>query len=316
MAGWLLKAVMHLVMLWARIEAAVLPTEWLYSMGRASARTLFLWVPAIRRGLLRNARRLLGPGASQRELERHSVRVLEGFSRFFVELLTAPDTYPSQEEFLQRIEGMQRAIDCYRRGKGVIGISLHMGNMELGPMLLEGLIEPAAIVYRKDPFGLVEQMRSRARRTHGLEEIDTGSRLFGVRVLEVLRRGGFAFLLGDLGFEDTAGPPRGRVYPFLGGRARFLIWPARLALASGAPLLPCFVLRDRRGRYHARIEAPIEPEGTVDEVMLRLVAVYERYVRAYPDQWLILHSYWEEDEAGASGTEEREPEGSAASDEG
>jgi KDO2-lipid IV(A) lauroyltransferase len=289
--GWFLRAAMHLMMLLARLEAAVLPVQWLYSMGRGSALTLFLWVPGIRRALLANARYLLGAQASRRELEQHSVRVIEGFSRFFVELLTAPATYPTQEEFLGRITGLEHAKRTFEEGRGVVGISLHMGNMELGPMLLEGLVEPAAIVYRKDPFGLVEQMRSRARTSHGLEEIDTGSSMFGVRVLDVLRRGGFAFVLGDVGFEEGAN--KGRVYPFLGGRARFLDWPARLAKASGAPLLPCFVLRDDRGQYFACLEPPIEPTGEVDEIMQRLIAVFERYVRRYPDQWLILHSYWE-----------------------
>ena len=294
----LLRALMGAVLLWARFEAAVLPVEWLYSMGRASARTLYLWVPGIRRALESNAQRLLGPGSSPLERRRHGIRVLEGFSRFFVELLTAPDTYPSQAEFLERVEGLDHAKQAWARGKGVIGISLHMGNMELGPMLLRGLVGPMAIVYRKDPFGFLEAMRSRARRASEIEEIDTGTALFGVRVLDVLRRGGFCFLAGDIGYPDPR--RRGRAYPFFGEPAHFLAWPARLALASGAPLLPCFVLRDRDGSYYARIEAPIEPLGEVDDLMRRLVSLYEGYVARHPDQWLILHPYWA---TGAEGPE-------------
>lgn len=281
---------MALVLLWARFEAAVLPVSWLYSMGRASARTLYLWAPSLRRALQANALRLL-PEATPLERRRHGIRVLEGFSRFFVELLTAPDTYPTQEAFLARVEGLDHAKEAGARGQGVIGISLHMGNMELGPMLLDGLVGPMAVVYRKDPFGLVEGMRSRARLAHNVQEIDTGTRLFGVRVLEILRNGGFCFLAGDLGFPEAT---RGRLYPFLGGQARFLVWPARLAIASGAPILPCFVLRDSKGEYFARIEPALEPEGDLDDLMERLVGIYERYVRAYPDQWLILHPYWVE----------------------
>lgn len=286
-----LRGVMALVLLWARFEAAVMPVSWLYSMGRASARTLYLWVPGIRRALEANARVLLGPDSTPLQRRRHSIRVLEGFSRFFVELLTAPDTYPTQAAFLERVEGLEHAKQAWARGKGVIGISLHMGNMELGPLLLRGLVHPMAIVYRKDPFGLVEAMRSRARQASEIEEIDTGPALFGVRVLDVLRRGGFCFLAGDLGFPDPT--RRGHEFSFFGRPARFLVWPARLALASGAPLLPCFVLRDPRGAYFARIEPPLEPVGTPEELTQRLVEIYERYVAAYPEQWLILHPYWE-----------------------
>lgn len=294
MKRFFLKLVMNAMVLFARLEARVMPVSWLLSMGRCSARLMVQWLPGVRRGLFDNARHLLGPGSTHWQRRRLAIAVLTSFSRFFVELLTAPKLYPSSEELFSRLEGEEHAQAALALGKGVIGVSLHMGNFELGPAVLTERFEDIAIVYRPDPFGLVEGMRSRARGKGEarIEEITTGSPLFGVKVLNVLRRGGWAFVAGDIGFPDERA---GEWFPFLDGEARFLTWPARTSLASGAPLLPCFVVYDARaGGYRVQIEPAIYPEevGGVEEAMRRLVAVYEEYVRRYPDQWLILHRYW------------------------
>ena len=288
----LLRVLMAMVVLVGRIEAWLLPVSWLFAMGRLSARAMVRFMPGLRATLLDNARHLLGPDSTLAERRALAVAVLTSFSRFFVEILTAPKTYPDPEAFFARAVGRAHGEAAYAQGKGVIGLTLHMGNAELGSMLLTRLFQPVAVVYHRDPFGLVESMRSRKRRAHALEEIHTdGAPFFGVRVLDVLRRRGFVLAAGDLGFAHE----RGETYPFLDGQARFLTWPARLALTSGAPIVPSFVVREADGQYAVRMEPAIDPAeaGDVDTIMLRLIAIYERYVRAYPDQWLILHRYWE-----------------------
>lgn len=298
MTGLFLRAAMAAMMLWARLERRVLPVSWLYAMGRASARTMYLWLPSMRRALHANARRLLGPTAGHTARQRLALAVLESYTRFFVELLTAPKTYPDPAAFLARMVGRAHGEAARDRGQGVIAVTLHMGNFELGPMLLRQLSDrPVAIVYRKDPFGLIEAMRSEQREQHGLEEIDTGNALFGVRALDVLRRRGFLLAAADIGFEG--GAQRGKRYPFLGGWARFLDWPARLAVASGAPIVPSFVVRDAAGEYRVEMCEAILPEaeGDAEAIMRRLVAAFEVYARRYPEQWLILHRYWEDEGA-------------------
>ena len=292
---WLLKPLMALVMLAARIEVKILPVSWLFAMGRWAAPLMFRFLPGVRRALLANAGHLLGPDATPAERKALGVGVLNSFGRFFVEVLTAPKTYPTPEAFLARMQGREHGEEARAHGKGIIAITVHMGNFELGPMLFAQHYQPVAIVYHRDPFGLVESMRSEKRRDHRVQEIPTdGNPLFGVKVLDVLRQNGFVLVAGDRGFAHQ----KGQAYPFLGGQAKFLTWPARTALASGAPLLPCFVVREDGGEYAVHLEPAIVPgqDGDdVDALMAKLVPVFERYVRRYPDQWLILHRYWEEE---------------------
>ncbi|MBI3722605.1 lysophospholipid acyltransferase family protein [bacterium] len=116
------------------------------------------------------------------------------------------------------------------------------------------------------------------------------SPFFAIEVLSILRRRGLVLLAGDFGHEEHQ---RGRLYPFLGGNARFQNLPARISAASRAPLLPCFVVRDERSGYRLEIAEPIFPdERGEDGLMERLILVFEQYVRRFPEQWLCIHRYW------------------------
>ena len=283
------------LMLLAPLQVLLLPLWFLYAQGRLGVAIMWHVLPGLRAALRENAAHLLGPESTPEQRTALGREVLRNFARFFVEILAAPKTYPDPDAFFERTQGKDHALSAHGKGKGVIGITLHMGNMELGCQMLTRMFAPVAVVYRRDPYGLVEAMRSGKRRDHRVEEIATNdSPMFGVRVLAILKEGGFVLTSGDLGAPEEGGV----AYPFLDGTARFFAWPARLSKASGAPIVPCFVVRED-GHYVPRLEPPIHPEDHEDatSIMKALVAVYEDYVRRYPDQWLILHKYWSASEA-------------------
>lgn len=282
---------MNVVLLWARLEARVMPASWLHAMGRWSARWAVRWLPGLRAGLLANARRLLGVAAPYEARLALSVAVLESFSRFFVELLVADRGLPSGgERLLERMRGLPHAEAARARGKGVICVTLHMGNYELGTLLLPRLVQPVGVVYRPDPWGLFERLRSLRRQESAVREVPTTDPLFVVTARRLLAEQGVVLAAVDLGFAA----PGGEAFPFLGGWARFLTWPAHLSLNTGAPILPCFIVREPGGEYQIALEAPVYPEecGDAAGIMQRLLPVLERYVRRYPEQWLIVHPYW------------------------
>ena len=72
---------------------------------------------------------------------------------------------------------------------------------------------------------------------------------------------------------------------------------ARLALASDALLVPAYVERRGRTRFHVCFESPVElaRDGDADAVLLenvgRLDALIAPIVLARLDQWLMLHDF-------------------------
>lgn len=293
MKSLLFRWFMNAVVLFGRLEALVMPVSWLFAMGRWSARAIFRWVPSIRAALLANAEHLLGPSSTPAERERQGVAVLTSFSRFFVELLTPRKTgLPLDVDLHDLVRGMQHAEAARAKGQGVICVTLHMGNYELGPMLIPQLVDQrVAVVYTPDPWGVFERLRSGRRRARRVEEIPITGALFTVEARRVLEDGGVVLAAADVGFAHQRGKP----YPFLDGTARFLTWPAVLSRSSGAPLVPCVCFRDPElGEYRFEMRPAIEP-GEVDDMMRELVGVFGEFVRRFPDQWLILHPYWETD---------------------
>ena len=87
--------------------------------------------------------------------------------------------------------------------------------------------------------------------------------------------------------------------PFLGGTIRLPAGPVKMALATGAPILPIFSVRTGEGKVRLFVEPAIRVEpanecanvtetGGPHPALLEWAAVLERYVRAYPDQWLVI----------------------------
>jgi KDO2-lipid IV(A) lauroyltransferase len=188
--------------------------------------------------------------------------------------------------------GRQRFQRATEAGAGVIAATIHMGNYELPGRELAALRRPVSILFERDPHRFLERMRSRARRAFGIDEIVLGaSRFAGIEALDRLREGGIVLLAGDHVSAPDAEP-----FDFLGGRASFSLWPARLARASGAPIVPAFCFRTAEGRYRIRLESPIFPaDRSPREITSELVKVFESYVREFPEQWLMVHQFWEVD---------------------
>ncbi len=80
--------------------------------------------------------------------------------------------------------------------------------------------------------------------------------------------------------------------PLLAGELRVATGPVSLALASGAPLLPVFTVRDRVRAFTVTVQAPLVVPPA-DAPRKRVTSVVQQYaerlaplVREYPGQWL------------------------------
>jgi KDO2-lipid IV(A) lauroyltransferase len=72
---------------------------------------------------------------------------------------------------------------------------------------------------------------------------------------------------------------------------------AALALRTGAPVIPAFVLPLPAGRYRLVLEHAVEPPASdspdaVREFTQRCTDVLEMYIRRHPDLWLWMHRRW------------------------
>jgi lauroyl/myristoyl acyltransferase len=269
---------------------SLLPLSVLRGLSRRAAALAWRGSAAVQKGLDLNARRLLGPEATPAAREALARAQLRGFADFTAEIAASGRPGSRPQDLMAAVEGAENLEKALMEGRGVVAVTLHFGNYELLAAALAGRVPGGvAVVYNRDSSRLWERRRSRWRRRAGLDQIPIdGSPYFAVEGLARLRRGGAVLLSGD-----QVESRDGERIDLLGAAAAFSTLPARLSLASGAPLLPAFALRQPDGRYLLRLEPPIAPGKREARALTEeLVAVYQRYLLRFPEEWLMVRPFW------------------------
>jgi KDO2-lipid IV(A) lauroyltransferase len=183
-------------------------------------------------------------------------------------------------------------------GTGAILVSIHLGNWELGGLGLADLGYTINLLTFREPDEKVNELREAVRLERGINFIyvdrDDSSPLAIIEAVNALRRNEVLAILGDR--DGSSHTVR---MDFFGQPTNIPVGAAYLALASGAPLIPVFVLIEEKGRYATIMEEPIfirgdrgEHSTAIRSGMEKLLAVFERYIRAYPDQWYNFYDFF------------------------
>jgi len=195
-----------------------------------------------------------------------------------------------REQVYARLEGEEHVRQAIALGRGVIFLTGHMGNFELGAAALARTV-PVAILVKPLSNPGAEAWIAAQRRRSGLELLPIGP---GVRAaLKRLRAGGALAMLGD---QDAR--RAGVFVPFFGRLSSTPAGPAWLSLASGAPIVFGICSRARDGRHELRILPPIVPRGEASDpaAVSALTACHARIleaaVRERPEAWFWLHRRW------------------------
>jgi KDO2-lipid IV(A) lauroyltransferase len=139
----------------------------------------------------------------------------------------------------------------------------------------------------------IERIIDRIRTRFGNQTIDKNSATR--RMLKILKAGETLGILTDI--NTTA--REGVFVDFFGIPAATSFIMAKLALRTGADVLPTFAVWDEKARrVLLKIEPPVEFEKTGDETedIKNLTAAtnraLENRIRNYPAQWLWIHKRW------------------------
>ncbi len=185
-------------------------------------------------------------------------------------------------------------------GKGVILLTGHLGNWELGGAAIAARGIPLEVVAKGMSNRLFEQTLVRARERLGMRVIPMGDA--PARALKALGDGGVVAILGDQSAHRGGVPVR-----FFGLAASTARGPALLAVRSGAPVFLGFAVRDPgwSQRYTLTFEAlQFEPSGDVDRDVDLLLERYARFLEAAiercPEQYFWQHRRWKSQPDGGT----------------
>jgi KDO2-lipid IV(A) lauroyltransferase len=245
--------------------------------------------------------RLAFPHMSEAAAQRMARRSAQNFAMMFCEFMHLRTASPAEVRAYADIEGLEHIQHGLEQGRGVLLLTAHLGNWEvMGARAAQEF--PLTVIARPTSNAGVEdhiaQVRAAAR-IGVISKFDTGR-----AAIKVLRSNGTLGILPD----QHAGP-EGLLLPMFGHPTRFVTAIPRLALLSGAPIVPAFGVRRTPWLANGRIVARVSPgimldKDTGDTASTRsreeaivqgtrcVIAEIEGIVRQHPDQWLWMHRRW------------------------
>ncbi len=246
-------------------------------------------------GTLANAARILGANSTQGERNRLARAVISNFILFCHDVgVSTRMTADELANQVERIEGHKHYKAARDLKRGAIVVTAHMGSFEVGMAALRQQDAKIHVVFQRDVFARFERMRSALRAKLGVIEapVDDGWTIW-MRLREALLNNEVVVLQGDRVMPGQ----KGERVQVLGADMMLPAGPVKLALATGAPIVPVFSVRSDNGKMRLCVEPAIEVRSAEDvgPAMNELAAVVSKYVRAYGDQWLVLQPAWCDD---------------------
>lgn len=190
----------------------------------------------------------------------------------------------------RRIENWRHAQQI-SDGRGILTLTGHFGNWELLILAHSVYGNRVAVVHRPIRNPLIDAAVGGVRTSFGNMVIPRKGAARGV--VKLLRQNWMVAVPLDLDVR------RGVFVDFFSRKASTSDALARLALATGAPVLPAFMVRDGTSTHHW-LEC-LEPLETLrgrtheESVLLntqRYTTIMEEMVRRHPDHWNWIHRRW------------------------
>jgi len=252
----------------------------------------------IRRAVVERQVAAAFPGLAEPEVARIARASYANLGRTTIETALLP-TY-SREQVLslfERADGWEHVERAFAQGRGVMFVSGHLGNWELGGSYVAARGVPLEVVARRMENPLFDGYLTETRRSIGMTVIHDAEAVR--RVPRAMReQHGVAFLVdqGAVGLASTW-------VPFFGRYAKTPRGPAVFALRLKTPLVFACALRQPSGQFVMHLEPiPVEATGTLDADVDRIVASYtstlERWVRRAPEQYFWHHRRWKHQRPG------------------
>jgi lauroyl/myristoyl acyltransferase len=254
---------------------------------------------AVRHGTAANARRLLGPGSTRAQQKRLAKNVVGHFFDFVIDVAAAARAAPAQlRARIDSVDGRERYLQQRKSGGGAIVVTAHLGSFEVGLAMLTEVEPHVHVVFKRDQLSGFESLRRALRKNLGVHEaaIDDGWDTW-LALRDALAANHVVVMQADRALPGQ----RAQAVPMLGGHLRLPLGPITLAQLSVSPIIPVFAIKLPSGNCKLFAEAPIWVSAdapTIDGVhpaLAELGRVIEKYVAAYPQQWLILSPAFVED---------------------
>ena len=274
----------------------ILPQRFLYFIALRIADLNYYWLdPKGRKAVEGNLRRVL-PDAIPARIRKEARWVFRNFSKYLTEFFRFRHFDLNWFRTNMAMFGLEHVEEALAKGNGCITSSAHLSNWELGAAalsILGGKTMTVSVAMHR--YGKINNLFMRERESMGLRVADMEKDAARV-MLRALRRNEVVGVMGD---RDPT--QQGVMVDFFGRPCRFPQGPARLSLATGAPIIPAFCLRRSNDSFSTVFlpPIPIATEGDREERVRKMAQdfadIIAEQIRLHPEQWGVFYHFWAAD---------------------
>ena len=264
---------------------ANIPRKYIIFFGKLIGILLYFFDRPHRLIVMRNLQ-FCYPESSRRYIKELGKNSFKNAGITFVEIFQS--TFISRQDLsgMFRIRGEENLVNALKGEKGVIIISGHLANWEVGLQFLGCYFgKPMTGVARRIRYNWLDQWLQHLRTRFGNKIIYKKGALQSM--MQTLRGGGIVGLL-----IDQSRRKQGVEVTFFGREATATPAAALLAIRCKSPVLPAFCVREDSDQLTIHIKPPLQLKRTEclrsdlrsnTQIMINAV---EEMVREYPDQWM------------------------------
>ncbi len=270
----------------------VLPRPVARGFGVLLGQLTYYVYPRLRRVGHRNLR-IAFPEKTAAERRKILKGVYTSLGRLLAEFCLFPYYTQRNSSQIAVYQGFENFEAAERRGQGVLLLTAHFGGWEVGSFFHSLQGHPIRIVVRPLDNPYVDHLVTNFRTLHGNTVVNKQE--FARGLLHAMRSNETVGVLMDTNMT----PPQGVFVPFFGIPACTASGVARVALHTGAAVVPAFTIWDPELRkYRVQFDPALdladtgdsEADATANTALFN--RVLESYIRKYPDQWLWVHRRW------------------------
>ena len=192
-----------------------------------------------------------------------------------------------------RTEGLEHYLAAQALGRGVLVLTGHLGAWELSSFYHSLMGYPMGMVIRRLDNRRLDEFVNGVRCLHGNRVLHKDD--FARGLLTAMHAGETVGILMDTNMT----PPQGEFVKFFGIAACTASGLARVALKTGAAVLPGFMLwepKEKKYVLHFGTQLHFAPTGNSEADVLAATQqcndVLESWIRRYPEQWLWIQCRW------------------------
>lgn len=231
------------------------------------------------------------PAINENRLKKYTKKVFTNFGLYLADFFRFKRLnldYIKKNVIVEGREYIDRALSG---GRGLIIVSAHIGNWELGGVTLGILGYAVNAVTLTHKHKGVNGFFNRQRESNGLLVIPLEHAVRGS--LEAFRRNEIVCILGDRDFTQG-----GLILDFFGLPTMIPKGPAVFSLRNKTPIISAFTIRQKHNKFRLSFSAPLEfsPSQEFEKDVRLLTQVYLRLfedrIRKYPGQWEMFRQFW------------------------